>query len=352
MAPPTSFRAIYKVLDQQEIDVDVYLPPAQDRETQYPTIIDIHGGAFMLGSSDLVNKDQVQDCLNRGWIVLVPNHRLCPQVNLLEGPMRDCRDLLAWIHDGGLAKAISGQTATPYAIDHDRIMAFGTSSGGTLALSLVRISHDTAENPCITGIVPRLQLGKPQNHGFDVPKPVAAIYDMYGPANFADPHWTTPLPQVAPSLSADLPESFFKPMWDESPVPIRGVVSLEGQNSTPTGAPDFNDPRQAFAFTQIKTGAVFETIFPSKEWAKVDPLLNVTADFPPTVIVHGNQDVMVPISLSKDFYAELQKKGVKCEFLEAEGEGHTFAAKMQVGSRTWETQRKGFDFLESVIRKE
>lgn len=91
----------------------------------------------MLGSSDLVNKDQVQDCLDRGWIVLVPNHRLCPQVDLLEGPMRDCRDLLAWIHDGGLDKAVTAHAETPYAIDYDAILAFGTSSGGTLALSLV-----------------------------------------------------------------------------------------------------------------------------------------------------------------------------------------------------------------------
>jgi acetyl esterase/lipase len=88
----------------------------------------------MLGSSAMVNKDQVEDCLNRSWIVLVPNHRLCPQVDVLEGPMQDCRDLLAWIYDGGLQKAISSE----YPVDLDHVFAFGTSSGGTLALSLVR----------------------------------------------------------------------------------------------------------------------------------------------------------------------------------------------------------------------
>jgi len=104
----------------------------------------------MLGSSDLVNKDQIRDCIDRGWIVLVPNHRLCPQLNLLEGPIQDCRDLLAWIHSGGLEKAIAGQTTTPYLVDLDRILAFGTSSGGTLALCLVRCvprSTETFKNP-------------------------------------------------------------------------------------------------------------------------------------------------------------------------------------------------------------
>ncbi|CAI4213177.1 unnamed protein product [Parascedosporium putredinis] len=291
MAAPTSFRAVYKRLGEQEIDLDVYLPPLGPSGTKYPAIINIHGGAFMLGSSDLVNKDQVQDCLDRGWIVLVPNHRLCPQVNLLEGPMRDCRDLLAWIHDGGLDRAVTAHAETPYAIDYDAILAFGTSSGGTLALSLP---------PSTTCTVPPTS-----------PTPID--------------HALTP--SRAP-LSTDLPPSFFQPMWDQSPVPTRGVVSLEGQ--TVGGAPDFNDPRQAFAFTQIKKGAVLDAIFPSRDWAKVDPLLNVTSAFPPTVLVHGDQDVMVPLSLSRDLHEALRRQGVRCELVLVEGEGHTFAAKMKM----------------------
>jgi acetyl esterase/lipase len=102
------------------------------------TVTDIHGGAFMLGAAGMVNKDQVEDCLSRGWIVLVPNHRLCPQVDVLEGPMKDCRDLLAWIYDGSLQTELSGLQVGDYKVDLDHVFAFGTSSGGTLALSLVR----------------------------------------------------------------------------------------------------------------------------------------------------------------------------------------------------------------------
>ena len=155
MASPSSFRAVYKVVDGQEVDVDVYLPEATAKnDVAHPiseccrvlgeensmltlSVINIHGGAFMLGSSDMVNKDQVQDCLDRGWIVLANNHRLCPQVDLLDGPMQDCRDLLAWIYDGGLHEAVTSQTNIPCPLDLDHVFAFGTSSGGTLALSLV-----------------------------------------------------------------------------------------------------------------------------------------------------------------------------------------------------------------------
>lgn len=100
----------------------------------------------MLGSAKMVNLDQVQDCLDRGWIVLAPNHRLCPQVNLLEGPIQDCRDLLSWVYDGGLARFIEGSNAGTRKLDLEHVFAFGTSSGGTLALSLVS-QHTATESP-------------------------------------------------------------------------------------------------------------------------------------------------------------------------------------------------------------
>jgi acetyl esterase/lipase len=91
----------------------------------------------MLGSSKMINLDQVQDCLDRGWIVLAPNHRLCPQVNLLEGPIQDCRDLLDWVYNGGLERFIEDSSVETCTLDLEHVFAFGTSSGGTLALSLV-----------------------------------------------------------------------------------------------------------------------------------------------------------------------------------------------------------------------
>ena len=106
------------------------------------SVINIHGGVFMLGHSRMVSMPQIDDCLARNWIVVVPNHRLCPQVNILEGPITDCRDLLAWIYDGHLDAFLAGDSAQhvhgrQFQVDMDRVMAFGTSSGGTLALSLV-----------------------------------------------------------------------------------------------------------------------------------------------------------------------------------------------------------------------
>jgi len=61
----------------------------------------------MLGSKGMINKDQIDDCLCRGWIVAVSNQHLCHQVTLLEGPTQDRRDFLTWIYGGKLSEVMS-----------------------------------------------------------------------------------------------------------------------------------------------------------------------------------------------------------------------------------------------------
>lgn len=172
---------------------------------------------------------------------------------------------------------------------------------------------------------------------------------MYGPCDFANPSWADPIPGLSEKIPKVLEPDVIERVFSEKPVPIRGGVSLEGQQ--PASGPDLSDPRQAFAFTHIAHGQIAKAIFPSQDWTNIDPLLNIHHNFPPTIIVHGQLDEMVPLSLSKQLYQELQRKGIKCDMVEIPNEPHTFAAKMKVGSETWNLQRRGFDFLEDLIGK-
>jgi dipeptidyl aminopeptidase/acylaminoacyl peptidase len=155
---------------------------------------------------------------------------------------------------------------------------------------------------------------------------------------------------VADKLPPHLTSDFISQVYKETPVPIKGGVSLEGQ-ANPSGGPNFSDPRVAFAMTQIGNGTVLEAIMPSKDWDRVDPIRNITPSFPPTFIAHGDKDNMVPMSLSENLLSVLKENGVRSEMVVVPDEGHTFAGKMEVGSRTWELQRRGFDFLESLISR-
>ncbi|KIV99589.1 uncharacterized protein PV09_08766 [Verruconis gallopava] len=321
MARKPDLTVTYKTVDTCAIDTDVYVPqPSEFRSDSRnrPVIINIHGGAYMLGASSMVNNDQVIDCLERGWIVVVPNHRLCPQVDILDGPVCDIRDLSTWLHDGFLDKELE-KLGSLLRCDLNRVIAFGTSAGGHLAMCL----------------------------GFDHPYRPAAILDFYGPSHFHDGFWEEKLPMAAKLPAFDA--AFLRQVYDEHSTCTRGGVSLEGQQTQ--GGPDFADPRVAFAFAHIANGKVWDVCFPSKAFEKIDAAARVSPDFPPTCIVHGDADTMVPMRLSKMLYDKLRAAGVDCVLIEVPGEEHTFAGKMVKGSRTWEIQRKGFDWVEQRIQQ-
>lgn len=54
------------------------------------------------------------------------------------------------------------------------------------------------------------------------------------------------------------------------------------------------------------------------------PLLAVTPDDAPALLVHGDQDKLVPLEHSQKILAEMQNKGVACELLVIPGAAHGF----------------------------
>ena len=56
----------------------------------------------------------------------------------------------------------------------------------------------------------------------------------------------------------------------------------------------------------------------------LSPLLHVTADTPPTLLVHGNQDEVVDLSHSRRMFEALQDRGVESKLVVIDGGGHGF----------------------------
>jgi acetyl esterase/lipase len=56
----------------------------------------------------------------------------------------------------------------------------------------------------------------------------------------------------------------------------------------------------------------------------ISPVLYATADDPPTLLIHGDADRLVPISHSERMYAELQRAGIESEFVTIPGGDHGF----------------------------
>ena len=55
---------------------------------------------------------------------------------------------------------------------------------------------------------------------------------------------------------------------------------------------------------------------------RVSPITHVSADDPPTLIIHGDADKLVPIEQAEAFVAKLKKTGVPAELIVKKGAGH------------------------------
>lgn len=64
--------------------------------------------------------------------------------------------------------------------------------------------------------------------------------------------------------------------------------------------------------------------FPKEQAAGISPILFVTPDDPPTLLLHGDADTLVPISNSEIMFAELKKNNIDTDFITYEGGDHGF----------------------------
>ena len=64
--------------------------------------------------------------------------------------------------------------------------------------------------------------------------------------------------------------------------------------------------------------------FEKEKAADYSPLVHVSADDPPTLLIHGDKDDLVPISHSQSIYEAFQKAHVKAQFITIPGGGHGF----------------------------
>lgn len=92
--------------------------------------------------------------------------------------------------------------------------------------------------------------------------------------------------------------------------------------------------------------------FPALDFASeladdISPVLYVSKDDPPTLLVHGTADELVPLSHSERILAAFQKEGVTAELLVLEGAGHGFRGEDEVKATAalveWFAQHLGAD---------
>ena len=83
-----------------------------------------------------------------------------------------------------------------------------------------------------------------------------------------------------------------------------------------------------------------------KLYAKASPIEYVCKSTPPTLLIHGNADWIVPIIHSERFFDKLKANGVKTEFVTMKGKGHGWT-----GDAAEESSKAAVKFLDEHLKK-
>jgi len=141
------------------IRLDVYR--RKDRPTGCPTILQVHGGAWILGSKNEQGIPLMLELASRGWVCVNANYRLSPRATFPD-PLIDLKRAIAWIRKHG----------PEYGANPDFLVVTGGSAGGHLA-ALVALTANCPE----------------YQPGFeDVDTSVRACVPFYGVYDFTDRH--------------------------------------------------------------------------------------------------------------------------------------------------------------------
>jgi acetyl esterase/lipase len=263
---------VYKTVGDVKIQADVYR--AEDDAVR-PVVVYIHGGALINGSRTGVPQRLRDLCQKEGFALVSLDYRLAPEVQL-PAIIEDIQDAFRWLREQGPKQL---------HIDRDRIVVTGGSAGGYLTL--------------MTGCCVK-------------PRPVALVaYWGYGDV---DGDWyTKPSEYYRKSVPLVVKEDA------EKAVGGKVLTGTEGDTSKARGK-YYQYLRQNGLWTRAVTGLDTE-----KDRAKLDPycpVRNVSAEYPPTVLIHGTEDTDVPYELSAAMDKELTRHKVTHELITVKGAGH------------------------------
>jgi acetyl esterase/lipase len=195
-----------------------------------PTLLQIHGGAWIIGSKNEQGIPLMLHLASRGWVCVTVDYRLSPHATFPDH-LVDLKRAIQWIREHG----------PEYGANPDFIVATGGSAGGHLAALVGLTANDREYQP-----------------GFEqIDTSVRACVPFYGVYDFVDRHQTLHSPDLLELLETRV----MKASLEEAP----------------------------------------------EAYEKASPMARVHADAPPTLIIHGDKDTLVPVKQARHFAEELRK---------------------------------------------
>lgn len=263
---------LYKTAGACEIYADVY--PA-NRNSPHPVLVWIHGGALISGNREGIAAEHLERYIGAGYTVVSIDYRLAPETKLPE-ILADLQDAFRWLR----------QERERFAIDPERTAVVGHSAGGYLTLMA---------GCCIA------------------PRPKALV-SFYGYGDIVGDWYSRPDPFYCQQPAVPREEAYAAvggpPIsgvsWGEGAGRGRFYLYCRQQGLWPQEVGGHDPAAEPDAFTPFC------------------PVRQVTPDYPPTLLLHGDEDTDVPYTQSVLMAEALSRAGVEHELITLPGKGHGF----------------------------
>jgi acetyl esterase/lipase len=259
----------YKVVDGCRIKLDVYGTP---RGEVRPVVVWIHGGALIMGHRGSIDRAWLAALTAAGYVVVSIDYRLAPETKL-PAIVEDVRDACRWVRERG---------PKLFQIAPERFAVLGGSAGGYLTLMT----------------------------GFRVEPRPKALVSFWGYGDIAGAWYSRPDP-------------FYRSRPLVSEQEARGAVG-RAVISEDVGK---NDRPRFYLYCRQqglwpKEVAGHDPDAEPRAFDRFCPVRNVTAAYPPTLLIHGTRDTDVPYEQSELMDRELERNGVEHELITVSGGAH------------------------------
>lgn len=240
------------------LTMDVFTP--KEKANGAAVVWTVSGGWF--SAREAINLEFLKPLLERGYTVFAVMHGSQPKYTIPEA-----------VADMNLAVRYIRSHAEEFKIDPNRIGISGGSAGGHLSLMMGTASDlgDAAGKDEVAKTSSRVQA-------------VACFFPPTDFLNYGTPGYAW--------LNRG-PKDAFKAPFDFH---------------------QWNPATRAFDVVDDETR--------TKIAREVSPIYHVTKDDPPTLIIHGDKDALVPLQQSEIIIEKFQEAGVPCELVVKKGAGH------------------------------
>jgi acetyl esterase/lipase len=260
---------------------DLWLPPDGTQRTGLG-IIYLHGSAWYFGDKDQGTRPFFRHLAAQGHVIMDVAYRMCPETDF-RGMAGDAKRAIAWLKEH----------AGEHGVDPQRIVLSGGSAGGHLALLAAYSATEEALRPADLA-------------GRDLS--VRAVFAYYPPSDL---------------LAMD---EFYG--WQgrktETLATLEGPLVPPGPGATIRQRQEFVrlQARRLSQLPQHMFGGYPQDV--PDAYRLASPSSHVGPHCPPTLLIHGSHDVLVPVAATRALAQSLRNAGVLIDYLELPATEHAF----------------------------